>query len=219
MRRPWFGLTLASVALLGACAAKSEEPRQLAPLPGVSAASTVVVASTTIDPTAATTTVTDVLPPTSSTVVVAGWPFEDFRSVLRLGGQTVVGSGCGITGGVGEVIPDGWWLGIITANGNSQLQVDLVCAYSGDEAQPLIDECLASDTAATCTDYFDEAFWPENFNARERTVPKSSALVTESAGELCDVGVETRPGGITGELDWLQILDGKVVYIRQGCDD
>ena len=127
------------------------------------------------------------------------------------------GSGCGADSTVGEVIPDGWWLGIITADGNSQMQVDLVCAYSGDAAQALIDECLASEAAATCTDSFDETFWPVNRNTRERTVPKSSSLVTEAVADLCDVGIETRDGGITGELDWIQIQGGSVVYIRRGC--
>lgn len=201
--------------MLAACRSQTDEPRQLAPLPGVTTASTLVEATTTLDSTATTTT--DVAQTTSTTDVPAGWPFEDFRSVLRMGGQTVLGSGCGADGGVGEIIPDGWWLGIITADGNSQLQVDLVCVYSEGDAQPLIEECLASDAAATCTDYFDESFWPVNRNTRERTVPKSSALVTESVSDLCDVGIETRLGGITGELDWLQIRDGSVVYIRRGC--
>ena len=127
------------------------------------------------------------------------------------------GGGCNADGSVGEVIPDGWWLGIITADGNSQLQVDLVCAYSGEAAQSLIDECLASEAVATCTAYFDESFWPVNRNSRERTVAKSSALVVEAVSDLCDVGIETRPDGITGELEWLQIVDGSLVYIRRGC--
>ena len=156
-----------------ACRSQAEEPKQLAPLPGVTTALDHRCRHHHTRPrchhdnrTASATT-----PPT---LVAAGWAFEDFRSVLRLGGDPVRGSGCGADGTVGEVIPDGWWLGIITADGNSQMQVDLVCAYSGDAAQALIDECLASEAAATCTDYFDETFWPVNRNTRERTVPKSS---------------------------------------------
>lgn len=215
MRRSRLGLVLTVCVTVGACTSQSDEPRQLAPLPGVTTASTIVAATTTLDPAAATTTAAEVIP---TTIVAAGWPFEDFRSVLRLGGQTVLGSGCGAEGSVGEVIPDGWWLGIITADGNSQLQVDLVCAFRGDDAQPLIDECLASEAATSCTDYFNEGFWPVNRNTRERTVPKSSALVVESANDLCDVGPETRLGGIDGELDWLQIQGGSLVYLRRGCE-
>lgn len=215
MRRGRLGLVLTVSVMVGACTSQSDEPRRLAPLPGVTTASTIVAATTALDPAATTTTAAGATPSTS---VAAGWPFEDFRSVLRLGGQTVLGSGCGAEGSVGEVIPDGWWLGIITANGNSQLQVDLVCAYRGDDAQPLIDECLASDASETCTDYFDESFWPVNRNTRERTVPKSSALIIESVNDLCDVGSEARPGGITGDLDWLLIQGGSLVYLRRGCE-
>lgn len=215
MRRVGLGVIVVAAFVLAACRSQTEELRQLAPLPGVTTASTIIAPTTTVDPTATSTTVAANTTPT--TLVAAGWTFEDFRSVLRLGGESVLGSGCGADGTVGEVIPDGWWLGIITADGNSQLQIDLVCAYSGEAAQSLIDECLASEAAATCTAYFDESFWPVNRNTRERTVPKSSALVTESVSDLCDVGIETRPGGITGELDWLQIQDGSVIYIRRGC--
>ena len=215
MRRVWVSVMVIPALALGACRSQTAAPRQLAPLPGVTTASTIVAPTTTVDPAATTTTVTAEAAPT--TLVAAGWTFDDFRSVLRLGGDSSLGSGCGADVTVGEVIPDGWWLGIITADGNSQLQVDLVCAYSGDAARSLIDECGASEAAATCTKYFDESFWPVNRNTRERTVPKSAALVTESVADLCDVGIETRLGGITGELDWLQIQSGSVVYIRRGC--
>ncbi len=214
MRRIWVGLVVVAACLLSACRSQTEKPRQLAPLPGVTTAPTVLAPTTTFDPTASTTIFADA---TSTTLVAAGWPFDDFRSVVQLGGESVRGTGCGADGTIGEVIPDGWWLGIITADGNSKLQVDLVCAYSGAAARSLIDECLATKAGATCTEFFDELFWPVNRNTRERTVPKSSALVIESASDLCGVGIETRLGGITGELDWLQIQNRSVVYIRRGC--
>ncbi len=215
MLRIGVGVVLVATFALAACRTQTDEPRQLAPLPGVTSASTVLAATTTIDPTATTTTV--VPDATSTTLVAAGWPFEDFESALRLGGESVRGARCGADVTIGEAIPDGWWLGIITANGNSQLQVDLVCAYSGADARSLIDECLASEAGATCTEYFDESFWPVNRNTRERTVPKASALVIESVADLCGVGIEIRLGGITGELDWLQIQSGSVTYIHRGC--
>jgi ABC-type transport system substrate-binding protein len=215
MRRMGVGVFLAVVAALGACRAQTDEPRQLTPLPGLTTASTVLAATTTLDPAATTTIPLEAVP---TTAVAAGWPFEDFRSVLRLGGNAVTGSGCGADGSVGEVIPDGWWLGIITADGNSQMQVDLVCAYGGGDAQPLIDECLASESAATCTDFFDDTFWPVNRNTRERTVTKSSSLATEAVADLCGALPDPRPDGIAGVLNWLQIQNGEVVYIRRGCD-
>ncbi|HQZ34453.1 MAG TPA: hypothetical protein PK020_08505 [Ilumatobacteraceae bacterium] len=216
MRHVGIRVLVVAALALAACRTQTEQSRQLVPLPGVTTASTVLAPTTTVDLTATTTIVVDA---TSTSVAVAGWPFEGFTSVLRMGGEAARGSGCGADTTVGEVIPDGWWLGIITADGNSQMQVDLVCAYRGTAAQTLIDECLTSDAAATCTDYFDESFWPVNRNGRQRTVPKSSSLVTEAVDDLCNVGAETRDGGITGELDWLQIQGGSVIYIRRSCNE
>ena len=215
MGRIGVGVMVATACLMVSCRSQTEESRQLTPLPGVTTGSTVLAPATTVDQTATSTSVE--ASPTSTTPPAAGWPFGDFRSALQLGGKSVRGTGCGADSSVGEVIPDGWWLAIITADGNSQMQVDLVCAYSGTAAQSLIDECRASAEGATCTEYFDESFWPVNRNTRERTVSKSSALVSESVSDLCGVGIETRAGGIAGELDWLEIQNGSVVYIRRGC--
>jgi hypothetical protein len=134
-----------------------------------------------------------------------------------LGSEPVRGSGCGADGTIGEVIPDGWWLGMIADSGATELQFDLVCAYYGSSAQPLIDECLASDASATCNTYFDRTFWPMNRNTRARAVPRSPSFLIEAVADLCNVGIETRVAGVTGELDWVLIENGSAVYMRRGC--
>lgn len=227
MRRFALGLLLATGFVLPACGAQSTARRELEPLPGVTTPSTLLAPSTVPgDPSAPGTTlagdaVTTPAPPSTAPAAPTStgprWVYGDFRSVPQLGSEPVSGSGCGADGTIGERLPDGWWLGIVTTNSGSQLQFDLVCAYSGTAAQTLIDECLASITGSTCTQYFNNAFWPVNRNTRERSVPISAALQTEAVAELCNVGIETRSGGITAELDWLLVEGGSAVYLRRGC--
>ncbi|MGB8859039.1 MAG: hypothetical protein WCC60_07285 [Ilumatobacteraceae bacterium] len=239
MRRAASGLVLTLVIAASACSSEGVTKRKLEPLPGVTTPTTLttlpaiatVPGATTLPGTAtvpgattlpvSSTLPTDTtLPPAASTTTVPSgprWTFGDFRSVPQLGSEPVRGTGCGADGTIGEIIPDGWWLGTVTADGSTRLQFDLVCAYYGSSAQPLIDECLASVAGGTCNDYFDASFWPVNRNTRERAVTKSESMQTDEVADLCSVGLETRTGGITGELDWLLIENGKAVYIRRGC--
>lgn len=240
MRRLAYGLLLVVATALPACSSKGAARRELEPLPGVTTPTTLFVVTTlpgattppattlpgegvtTVATTATsattlpTTTTTTSTPPATSP---AGprWTFGSFRSVPQLGSEPVRGSGCGADGTIGEVIPDGWWLGMVTDSGTTQLQFDLVCGYYGSSAQPLIDECLASAASATCMAYFDRTFWPVNRNTRARAVPKSQSFQIEEMADLCNVGIETRVGGVTGELDWLLIENGSGVYLRRGC--
>lgn len=247
MRRKSCVLLLALAVLASACASDAAEHRQLAPLPGVTIPTTIptttipgstipgqttlppstlpgqttLPASSTL-PTDSTQPATTIAPTTSAaptTTVFTGrrWTFGDFRSVPQMGSEPVRGTGCGADGTIGEIIPDGWWLGIVTADGSTRIQFDLVCGYFGGSAQPLIDECLASEAGPTCKDYFDESFWPVNRNTRERAVQKAESMQTEAVGDLCNVGNETRTGGIDGDLAWLLIDGGDAVYLRRGC--
>jgi hypothetical protein len=243
MRRRSSILLLAVAIAVPACRSQEAAHRELAPLPGVTLPTTIptttipvstVFGETTVPPTtlpgATTLPASSTLPATTvaatsttaadtTTTADPGprWTFGGFRSVPQMGSEPVRGSGCGADGTIGEIIPDGWWLGIITADGSSRLQFDLVCAYFGGSAQPLIDECLASDAGPTCNDFFDSSFWPVNRNTRERAVPKGATMQTDETNDLCDVGDETRTGGITGELNWVLIENGNAVYVRTGC--
>ena len=216
MRRLAYGLLIVIATALPACSSKGATRRELQPLPGVTTPTTLItLPGATIAPTMPTTTPTATSPVTASSG--PRWTFGSFRSVPQLGSEPVRGSGCGADGTIGEVIPDGWWLGMVTNDGISQLQFDLVCGYYGGSAQPLIDECLASAASATCTTYFDTTFWPVNRNTRIRAVPELQSLQIEEMADLCGVATETRVGGVTGELDWLLIENGSAVYMRRGC--
>ena len=231
MRRLAYGLLLV-VAALPACSAKGTARRELEPLPGVTTPTTLITVTTlpgaTVLPTTGPVTTgpvttgpvtTAVSESTLPTTAPAGprWTFGSFRSVQQLGSEPVRGSGCGADGTIGEVIPDGWWLGLIADSSATELQFDLVCAYYGNSAQPLIDECLASDASATCNTYFDRTFWPMNRNTRTRAVPRSPSFQINEVADLCSVGIETRVAGVTGELDWVLIENGSAVYMRRGC--
>ncbi len=240
MRRLAFGLLSMAVAV-SACSSPTAERRQLQPLPGVTTPTTVPATAlpmTTLpgdtvpgDTVPATTVPGDTVPPTTagSTASTAPttstaspptgprWAFGDFRSVPQLGAEPVRGSGCGADGTIGDVIPDGWWLGIVTSDSATRVQFDLVCVYFGDAADALIAECQATAAGSTCTAYFDETFWPVNRNTRGRTASKAGSYQVEEVADLCSVGQETRTGGITAELDWLLVENGTAVYLRRGC--
>lgn len=231
MRNLAYGLVAALAFGLPACSSSTAK-RELEPLPGVTSLTTLPGATTLPGLSVATPTtvpgqtvpsVTVVLPTIAPTVPVpstpAGpiWTFGDFRALPQLGTEPVRGSGCGADGSVGDTIPDGWWLGIVTGGGPGTIEFDLVCGYYGTAAQPLIDECLASPATATCLDFFDKSFWPVNRNSKSRTVPTAGELKIETLGELCGVGIEIRTAGITAELNWLRIDHGKAVYLRRGC--
>ncbi len=221
MRRLAYGLLVVIATALTACSSKGVTRRELTPLPGVTTPTTRItlpgatIAPATTLPGDGSTTPTSTSPVTSPSG--PRWTFGSFRSVPQLGSEPVRGSGCGADGTIGEVIPDGWWLGMVANDGVSQLQFDLVCAHYGSSAQPLIDECLAGAASATCTTYFDTAFWPVNRNTRTRAVPESQSVQIEEVADLCGVATETRVGGVTGELDWLLIENGSAVYMRRGC--
>ena len=217
MRRLAYGLLVVIATALPACSSKGATRRELTPLPGVTTPATLItLPGATIAP-ATTVPGEGATTPTSTSPSGPHWTFGGFRSVPQLGSESVRGSGCGANGTIGEFIPDGWWLGIVADDGVDQLRFDLVCAHFGSSAQPLIDECLAGAASATCTTYFDEAFWPVNRNTRTRAVPKSQSVQIEEVADLCGVATETRVGGVTGELDWLLIENGAAIYVRRGC--
>lgn len=221
MRRLAYGLLIVTAAALAACGSAGVTRRELTPLPGVTTPTTLItLPGATIAP-ATTLSGEGATTPTSASPVTSPsgprWKFGGFRSVPQLGSEPVRGSGCGADGTIGEVIPDGWWLGIVAGDDVNQLKFDLVCGYYGSSAQPLIDECLASAASATCTTYFDSAFWPVNRNTRTRAAPKLKSFEIEEMADLCGVATETRVGGVSADLDWLLIANGSAVYMRRGC--
>jgi hypothetical protein len=110
-------------------------------------------ASTTTTTEASTTSTTAA--PTSTTVAPTG---------LAAGPNYVTTegpSGAGCTPGDRTTLPDGWWAGEITSVGESSIDFDLVCFFSGDAATQAAQE----DDAEATDDYY-----VRNNNARTFTV-------------------------------------------------
>jgi hypothetical protein len=87
------------------------------------------------------------------------WTFEGdwLDAVPQLGTEPVRGSGCGADGSIGDVIPDGWWFGMVTSDG-AQFGFNLACAYYGESARPYLEEC----DPETCV--WNESFVPVFFS-------------------------------------------------------
>ena len=163
------------------------------------------------------------------------WPYGDFHDVPQLGTETVRGSGCGADGSIGEVIPDGLWSGTLTyVPGDDQWEVNLVCVYSGEEAQQVI-----SGGTANVIDDDDPDYVIVDNNPRTRLVPNRVQLIETSFADsrtdgrcLGGGGTGVSPGAdhltfdpgqfemlySTTHQAWLRIHDGAVTWIRFGCD-
>jgi hypothetical protein len=155
------------------------------------------------------------LPPPTTTGT-AEFPFASFYDVSQLGGEPVRGSGCGGTGQLGDTIPDGWWAGFATFASDNNVDIDVVCVFSGASAQAV----LAEGTATILSD--DPDFLVVNNNTRVRTMPNAPDVVTSNsmmaADGRCVPAPQTPRPGDEGVVAWLHIVGGQVRYILWGCE-
>ena len=93
------------------------------------------------------------------------WPYPSFRDVPRLGVEPVRGSGCGASGDLGDVIPDGLWAGYLYPATDGTVEMDVACVYEGDAAAQVV-----ADGTATIVDDRDPDFLVVNNNTRRRTL-------------------------------------------------
>lgn len=136
------------------------------------------------------------------------------REAPQLGSDPVRGSGCGLDGSIGETMPDGWWYGFTSDWNANTFQFDMACVYSGEAAQPFIDECRAGPDGDLCLEYGSPDFWVENRSQRTRTVPYSPAMeIVVQDGGGCP-GYDARQGGM---LALVQIINGVVTYVVTSC--
>lgn len=150
------------------------------------------------------------------------WPYGDYFSVPQLGVEGVRGSGCGGSGEIGEVIPDGVWNGYLIDEGDSVIAFDLACVYYGESAQPFIDEYLRTTPEEDRLDYMSN-YWLINNGDRVRQVPRSPAYLhrwaewTEQGcrdpGSIGDFATP-QPSGMDG---WLFIEGGQAVFLLTSC--
>jgi hypothetical protein len=151
------------------------------------------------------------VPPLTDSV----FPYDDFYSVPRLGSEPVRGSGCGASGQIGDVIPDGIWAAFAGVEGD-RVSVDLVCVFTPEAAERVI-----ADGTATII-YADPAYLIVNNNERERSVPAAPALQLRDAQwndeSQCVEGSYIAEADHRDYLAWVTIEGGVATSVVWGCE-
>lgn len=148
----------------------------------------------------------------------AFYGYDDFYSVPRLGRETVVGTGCGGDGSVGNTIPDGYWRGYVRGEASlATLDFDLVCVYNGDVDPDLIARWIQEHPGQQ-EPWVRDGFLV-NDSARTRTVPMAAGAVNHgsewAADGSCSFG-QIVP--FDGSRDaWIHIVDGEADFVVSSC--
>lgn len=150
------------------------------------------------------------------------WPYGPFWNVPQLGAEPVRGSGCGASGQIGDVIPDGLWAGYVTAYdpNTGTIGINLLCIFSGATAQTVIAQGSAN-IVSNEPDYLIV-----NNNERVRSMP--NALSTIVVGRVdatgtCVEGEHLSPEEVGqfparyGQQAWISIDGGAVSWVFYGC--
>ena len=151
------------------------------------------------------------------------WPYGPFWNVPQLGSEPSRGSGCGASGQLGPVIPDGLWAGFVTGYdpANNSLGIDVLCIFYGDTAQAVLAEGTVIDIVNNEPDYL-----VVNNSTQVRTMPSGlAAIITGQVGPdgQCIEGTHHSPeavdaiAGRTDQQAWIRIDGGVVTWIFYGC--
>jgi hypothetical protein len=151
-------------------------------------------------------------PPVSSGL----WTFDGdwLDAVPQLGTEPVRGSGCGADGSIGDVIPDGWWFGLVRSSDGAQFGFTLACAYYGESARPFLEQCDPD----VCV--WDESIMPVfpadriwNVPTRPDIVKELTAACAANAAELEEQSL--RDG--RNIYSWIHVTAGQADYVRHAC--
>ncbi|MBI4934869.1 MAG: hypothetical protein HY828_13385 [Actinobacteria bacterium] len=162
-----------------------------------------------------------------ATVTWGGWAYYE---VPQLGAEPVRGSGCGATGGLGDVVPDGIWnVNIGDGSGADRfwsggtISLDLRCIYAGDAGRAQWNTvCSAAPDADACLSQSPDWF-VVNVNSRLRTMPVA-ATVQYGVGALgtppC-AGVSLDPTSVSAPWrfmdSWVVVSGGQVTAVIAAC--
>lgn len=145
------------------------------------------------------------------------FPYPNFFEVPQLGTEAVRGTGCGATGGIGEVIPDGIWDGHISVVAGA-VKIDLQCVYYGASAAPFIAQCEQTNSVDDCLEYGDQ-FWIVNNSTRLRAVPLDPSFRRRYASPngCGDPGPGNGAAGSDTMDSWLMIEHGVATFALTSC--
>jgi hypothetical protein len=224
-------LGLGMVATVAACGTTSTLPEgTLPPLQS----GPFVPPSTVAPPTTmaeGATTVAGTQPPTTAAGVSGtswgNWPYYE---VPQLGTESVRGTGCGSTGGLGETLPDGVW-NVLVGDGtggdefwtSSRITVDVRCVYSGVGGQQLwTAACTADPTSDSCQQQSAD-WYVVNANGRLRTMTVSPdvqyGVGALGASPCASVSGDRNSGDAPWRFmdSWITVDGGRVTAVVSAC--
>jgi hypothetical protein len=204
----------------------------LAPAPSTAATTEAVTAgastssppTSTIPATAPTTnpppsTAPPLHPDTPPAYAAAGgavWPYGQFWNVPQLGQENRVrGTGCGSTGEIGDVIPDGLFAGLVTGHDANNVSIDVVCVYDVPDATALP---AGATIIAGAPGYV-----VVNNSTRPRTMPMDQDIVLrlgvrDAADNCVDGTTTTQWSAIPADRQvWVRIHQGRVTWVFADC--
>jgi hypothetical protein len=144
------------------------------------------------------------------------WPYGEFWNVPELGAERDVrGTGCGSSGEIGDVIPDGLFAGYITGHDDSTVSIDLLCIFAVPDVSALPSPGATVVSAAP-------TYVIVNNNTRSRTMPMDDDIVLRlgvRSGDQCVDGVATNQWGeIPADRQvWFRIHHGRVTWVFADC--
>ena len=113
------------------------------------------------------------------------------------------GTGCGSSGGIGDVIPDGLFAGFVTGHDASNVSIDLLCIYA--VATPRRCRATGRRSSLDRPDYVIV-----NNNTRARTMPMDVAIVVRlGVRDAADSCVDGTPAA-----QWSEVTPDRQVWVR-----
>jgi hypothetical protein len=144
------------------------------------------------------------------------WTFDGdwLDAVPQLGTEPVRGSGCGADGSIGDVIPDGWWFGLVRSSDGAQFGFTLGCAYYGESALPHLEQCDPDVCVWT------ESLMPVFPADRIWNVPTRLDIVKELTAACAANAAELEQQFLSDGLNlysWIHVTAGQADYVRYAC--
>ena len=152
------------------------------------------------------------------------WPYGPFWNVPQLGSEPSRGSGCGASGQLGAVIPDGLWAGFVTGYdaASNSLGIDVLCIFYGDTAQAVLAEGTVIDIVNNEPDYLVVNNSTAGADDAVRAGGNHHRTRSDADGQ-CVEGTHHSPEAVdaiaarTDQQAWIRIDGGVVTWIFYGC--